>query len=330
MKSFAAHMAIVVATTGLCLSLPGKAAQSAGVSAELITLGTIGGPPPTADRAQFSNLLIVNGTQYLVDAGDGVMRRLAQAKRNYTDIGQVFLTHLHGDHTGGLANMLVVAWQFNRREPIEIYGPPGTNEVVDGALAFNRVDEAIRLSETRETPLASIVESHVVNVGQIYEDENMIVTAAENTHFQFKEGSPAYEKYNSFGYRFEVKEGPVIVFTGDTGPSDAVTELARGADVLISECIAIDEIQERMERAGRWDRMTEGEREGWLRHMRLEHMTPEEAGRLASEAGVGMLILSHLSNAGIPNDDYQRFVTRAATHFDGRIVAADDLMKFEF
>ena len=48
----------------------------------LITLGTVAGPPPRANRAQSSNLLIVNGTLYVIDAGDGATRRIAQAGFN--------------------------------------------------------------------------------------------------------------------------------------------------------------------------------------------------------------------------------------------------------
>jgi hypothetical protein len=63
----------------------------------VITLGTTAGPPPRAHRAQASNLLIVNGSFYVIDAGDGVARRIAKAGINVRDIGTIFLTHLHDD-----------------------------------------------------------------------------------------------------------------------------------------------------------------------------------------------------------------------------------------
>ena len=76
----------------------------------LITLGTVAGPIPRANRAQSSNLLIVNGTQYVVDAGDGVTRRIAQAGFNVRDVGTIFITHHHDDHTAGLGTLMSVAW----------------------------------------------------------------------------------------------------------------------------------------------------------------------------------------------------------------------------
>src|SRR5262245_41856961 len=68
----------------------------------LITLGTLGGPNPRARQANSSNLLIVNGALYVIDAGDGITRRLAKAGINIREIGTVFLTHLHIDHAGSL------------------------------------------------------------------------------------------------------------------------------------------------------------------------------------------------------------------------------------
>src|SRR5262245_19251054 len=88
----------------------------------LITLGTRGGPLPTKDRAQSSNLLVVNGIPYLIDAGDGVTRRIVQAGYDFRQVGKIFITHLHSDHTAGLAPLLVSQWEFQRREPVDIYG----------------------------------------------------------------------------------------------------------------------------------------------------------------------------------------------------------------
>lgn len=311
------------------MALPSQAQQPspAKPALRLITLGTSSGPLPRPDRAQFSNLLIVNDVPYLIDAGDNVTRRIVQSKTDFTKIGKIFITHTHNDHTGGLANLMNVAWQYARKEPIEIYGPPGTEETVQGALAFNKVDEEIRLSENRDKPLAEIVKAKNVGTGVIYQDENIKVIAQENSHFHFPPGSPAFGKYKSYGLRFETKHG-VIVFTGDTGVSDELTAFAKGADILVSEALAIEEIRARMQKAGQWQKLTDTEKSGWEKHMRDEHITPEEAGKLAADAGVKMLVLSHLSSAGIENDDYARFVEGAAKHFKGKVVAAKDLMEF--
>jgi ribonuclease BN (tRNA processing enzyme) len=326
-------MQLSTASFGVCLlsvlALPAHAQQASPPKPGLIliTLGTTAGPLPRPDRAQFSNLLIVDDVPYLVDAGDNVTRRIVQSKTDFTKVGRIFITHPHNDHTGGIANLLSVAWQYARKEPIEIIGPPGTEETVQGALAFNKVDEEIRLSENRDQLLSEIVMAKNVGTGTVYQDVNIKVMTQENSHFQFEPGSPAYGKYKSYSYRFETKHG-VVVFTGDTGPSSKLADFAKGADILVSEALAIDEIRSRMQRAGQWQKLSDSERAGWEMHMSQEHITPEQAGQLAAEAAVKTLVLSHLSASGIDNDDYARFVERAATRYKGRIIAAKDLMKF--
>jgi len=313
-----------LALAGLLALPPGGEAQ-APAPFRLVTLGTVAGPFPHKDRAQTASLLEVGGELYLIDAGDGVARRMAEADVDTTKVGRIFITHDHGDHTAGLANLFSVAWQYNRRQPIQVIGPPGTDKAVEGALADDKVDEEIRLSEGLETPLKSLVRVKVAGTGVIYQDAHVKVTAVENTHFQFPKGSPAYGKYKSYAYRFDI--GPrSVVFTGDTGPSPAVTALAKGADILVSEAMAIDEVRTRLEKAGQWQIKTPHEREGWTKHMTEEHITPEQAGEMARDAGVKTLVLSHLGGFGPPNDDYARFATAAGKAFKGRIVVAKDLM----
>jgi ribonuclease BN (tRNA processing enzyme) len=315
-----------LALAGLFSLPPTGEAQAPAPAFRLITLGTVAGPLPHKDRAQTASLLEVGGELYLIDAGDGVARRLAEADVDTTKVGRIFITHNHGDHTAGLANLITVAWLYHRRQPIEVIGPPGTDVTVQGALAADRADEEIRLSETNDTPLKSVVRVKVVGTGVIYQDAKVKVTAAENTHFQFQKGSPAYGKYRSYAYRFDI--GPrSIVFTGDTGPSPVVTALAKGADILVSEAMAIDEVRGRLEQAGQWQAMTPKEREGWTTHMSQEHLTPEQAGEMARDAGVKTLVLSHLGGAGPPNDDFARFAVAAGKAFKGRIVVAKDLMQ---
>ena len=70
----------------------------------LITLGTAGGPLPQKKRAQSSNLLIVRGHLYLIDAGDDVTRRIVQAGADFLKVDKIFITHAHSDHTMGLGD----------------------------------------------------------------------------------------------------------------------------------------------------------------------------------------------------------------------------------
>jgi ribonuclease BN (tRNA processing enzyme) len=184
----------------------------------LLTLGTRAGPQPTVGRAQSSNLLIVNGALYVVDAGPGVTRRLTRARISIRDIDNIFITHAHDDHTGGLGELLTAEYNFNRTKPVNIYGPLGTEALVKALMQTLSIYSDLQISDGRRTvPVAKVFFGHDKGTGAIYQDANVKVIAAENTHFNFPPGTPAYNKYKSYAYRFETPDR-VIVFTGDTGP----------------------------------------------------------------------------------------------------------------
>ena len=134
----------------------------------VITLGTVAGPPPRAHRAQSSNLLIVNGAFYVVDAGDGAARRIAKAGINVRDIGTIFLTHLHDDHTAGLGTLMSVAWDNQRTQPINVYGPPRTEDLVKAAVQYFSISAEIRIADGgRSVPIAQMFFGHDVGPGVV-------------------------------------------------------------------------------------------------------------------------------------------------------------------
>src|SRR6516164_9197390 len=282
----------------------------------LITLGTAGGPVPRADRMQSSNLLVVNGTLYLIDAGGGVTHRVVQAGYDYRQISKIFITHAHSEHMAGLATLRVSAWE-QQAPPIHIFGS-GVEAVVKGAIDYMTPNAEIRWSEGKKRPMADSFRAHDVAPGVVYQDGNVKVTATGNTHFHFQPGDPGYGKYKSYSYRFETLDR-VVFFTGDTGPSDAVVELAKGADLYVTETTSPDDVVEIYKRNGSWQAKTEAEQEAFLRHMHDEHVTPEDIGKMAAKAGVQAIVMSHLAPSINANDDYQRFVDQAKKYYSGPI-----------
>src|SRR5262249_20237477 len=139
------------------------AAQIAPASGtQLITLGTAGGPLPRADRAQSSNLLVVNGALYLIDAGGGVTSRVVQSGRDFRKIGKIFITHPHSDHTAGLATLMVSQWEYQRAEPTDIYGG-GVEALVEGALVYLTPNAEIRWGEGKKRPMADTFKGHDID-----------------------------------------------------------------------------------------------------------------------------------------------------------------------
>jgi ribonuclease BN (tRNA processing enzyme) len=294
-------------------------------NSSLRTLGTAG-PVPRRGRAQSSNLLTVNGTHYVVDAGDGVTRRIAQAGIEIRDIGIIFITHHHDDHTAGLGTLMSAAWDRQRTKPIHVYGPPKTEELVKAALQYFAISAEIRIADGgRTVPIAQVFVGYDVGTGVIYQDANIRVTAVENSHFSFHTG-PAAGKHKSYSYRFETPDR-IIVFTGDTGHSNAVTELAKEADVLVTETCSCEDRKQGMINDGRWQAMTPAEQEGIMRQATQGHMTLDLVGKLAASANVKTVVLSHLTQR-FGSNDYTPWAEQVKKNFSGQVIVAEDLMEF--
>ncbi len=292
----------------------------------LVTLGTAAGPSLRPDRAQSSNLLTVNGAHYVVDAGDGAARRLAEAGIDVREIGMIFITHHHDDHTAGLGTLMSLAWDRQRTKPIHVYGPPRTEELVKAAVQYFTISAEIRIADGgRTVPIAQVFFGHDVGTGVIYQDTNIKVTAAENSHFAFHKGSAA-GKHKSYSYRFETPDR-VIVFTGDTGPSDAVAELAKGTDLLVTETSSCEDRKQAMIKDGRWDAMTTDEQAGIMRQATQGHMNLDVVGKMATLANVKTVVLSHLSQR-VGSDDYMPWAEEVQKYFSGQVLIAKDLMEF--
>jgi ribonuclease BN (tRNA processing enzyme) len=292
----------------------------------LITLGTAAGPSLRPDRVQSCNLLTVNRTHYVVDAGDGLARRIAQAGVDVREIGTIFITHHHDDHTAGLGTLMSLAWDRQRTKPIHVYGPPKTEELVKAAVQYFSISAEIRIADGgRSVPIAQVFFGHDVGTGMIYQDANIKVTAVENSHFAFHKG-PAAGKHKSYAYRVETPDR-VIVFTGDTGFSDAVTELAKGADLLVTETSSCEDRKQMMINDGRWQAMTPAEQEGIMQQATQGHMSLEDIGKMAGSAEVKTVVLSHLTQR-VGSDDYTPWAEEVKKHFSGQVLVAKDLMEF--
>jgi ribonuclease BN (tRNA processing enzyme) len=291
----------------------------------LVTLGTVAGPPPRVHRTQSSNLLIVNGTLYVIDAGDGAARRITKAGFNVRDVGTIFITHHHDDHTAGVGTLMSVAWDNQRTKPINVYGPPKTEDLVKAAVQYFTISADIRIADGGRTiPIGQLFFGHDVGTGVIYNDANITVTAIENTHFDFQK-VPASARQKSYSYRFDTP-GRVIVFTGDTGPTDALVELAKGADLLVSEANSIEQRMQDLVRSGQWQVMTPEEQVRIERQMAEGHLSTEDVGKMATRAGVKTVVLTHLTWKA--DDNYSTWAEEVKKHFSGPVLIAKDLKEF--
>ena len=155
---------------------------------QIVLLGT-GTPLPDPERAGPSTAIVVNSTPYLVDAGTGLVRRAAGAHDKgvvalrATNLKIAFLTHLHSDHTLGLPDLMITPWIMGREEPLELYGPAGTQEMVNHIIEAYEVDRKIRtegLEHSNNTGWK--VNVHEIKPGVVFQDANVTVTAFAVRH----------------------------------------------------------------------------------------------------------------------------------------------------
>jgi ribonuclease BN (tRNA processing enzyme) len=161
----------------------------------------------------------------------------------------------------------------------------------------------------------------VVAPGLIYDDGSVRVTAAENTHYQdFNAGAD-----KSFAYRFDTPDRSVV-FTGDTGPSEAVTQLAIGADILVSEVVDVDAVTtlaNAQDNGGNADPNSP-----LAAHMQREHLSPEAVGKMAQAAHVKMVVLSHIAPGSDDEHDMTRYSAGVKRYFSGPVIVGRDLDEF--
>ncbi len=274
-----------------------------GSRTQIVLLGTAGGPPLRLHRAEPSTLLVVDGRLYLFDCGLGAVRQSMAAGFRPEDIHTVFLTHHHPDHTldlvGLMGNAAFTADAGPNPQKLKIYGPPGTVTFTEAAITYLGVPFGQFAAENLRPPWPprGLFEAHDVSSdGLFYSDDKIKVFATENSHYS--QMKPAERQGRiSFSYRIETPDA-VIVITGDTGPSAAVTKLAEGADVLVTEAMDMPSMEALIDRvftARPVDkRPPPAAIQSILGHMRFEHLDLPEVRNLAAAAKVRSVIVTHI------------------------------------
>jgi ribonuclease BN (tRNA processing enzyme) len=282
---------------------------------QVVMLGT-GTPLPDPDRAGPSTALIVNGTAYLVDAGTGVVRHAAAARDRGIkalepkNLKIAFLTHLHSDHTLGLADLILTPWTMGRTEPLELYGPPGTRSMVQHLLEAYAVDIKTRIEGLeRSSPSGYHVNVHEIAAGLAYKDANVTVTAFDAHHGSI----PAY------GYRFEAPDRTVVI-AGDGSGKNEAPDNCRGCDVLIAEAYTLASLE-----------MVPPQ---WKQYRQAFHASSKELADVANRTKPATLVLYHIGNAGCDQVGTQacrdagsetQLLAEIRKIYKGRVVAAHDL-----
>ena len=275
---------------------------SAGDSLKVVMCGT-SGPLAVRDRAKPCVAVQAGGALYLVDIGPEATENLMFWRLPLATARAVFITHLHSDHIGGLGEFNMQSWVAGRTSPLAVVGPTGVDKLAAGFNLAYDMDHAFRRAHHEHGDVklptdAGLLSSTIVvmpgesqpsspRAAPAWSQSGLTVTAIEVEHTPV---SPA------FAYRFDYK-GRSVVISGDTRKWPALADAAKGADVLIHEAQNSD-----MTRLLATTLSGGGQaRQASIMTDTLSyHTTPVEAAEIARAAGVKVLILSHLTQAGLP------------------------------
>jgi ribonuclease BN (tRNA processing enzyme) len=275
---------------------------------QFVLLGT-GTPSYPAGRAQQSSAVVVDDQAYLIDCGDGAMVRIAEASGagiralTFKRLTRLFLTHLHPDHTCGLPGLLIGPWVMRRSDPLHVYGPTGTEALVDGLLLAYRsgIDAHRNGLAPLNHPLQ--IEVHEYTAGQVYRDDRVTVTA-----FPVEHGA-----VETYGLKF-VTPDKTVVHSADTRPTPALLEHARGCDILVHEVYL---------RQGLLDHFSEA----WQRYHTAMHTSEVELAEIASQIRPKLLVLNHQMIWGDHTID--DLMNSLAGCYGGAVVYGQDLAVFD-
>jgi ribonuclease BN (tRNA processing enzyme) len=249
---------------------------------ELIHLGS-GTGIPLNYRGSPSLVVMIDSDPIVFDMGPGSLRQLTKAGINFERIGLIFITHFHPDHTADLIQFL-----FATRNPSII--KRRRPFVITGPKGTKKL--IARLQDSYVDCLS--LPSEIMTIKELATNKKV-----EKDYGEFTlTACPVMHSPESIAYRIEDSSGKSFVYSGDTGFCKQIVDLAKGTDFLILECS-----------------FPEGnEVEG--------HLTPSEAGQIASLAGAKRLVLTHFYPECLETD----ITAQCRKTYGGELILASDFL----
>lgn len=295
--------------------------QVAFAKTTVVTVGT-GSPIPTPHKMGPATLVIVDETPYLFDAGAGVQRRIQESINNNPEklkgvkvenITNIFLTHVHSDHILGLDEMIFGAWSGNsRKDPIDIYGPIETPELVSNLEKTYKSDVHVRLHgaepATPEGYKATGIATKIDEV--IYKDDKISVTAFKVDHGSWEDAR---------GYLVETKDGKKIIIGGDNADPSLFIPYGENADMIVSEVYTLTNF-------GEGTFMLDN-KDFWLNYFSEFHTSTKDLAQVMKTLKPKNLVTTHEITFNADSELILKEIKDFG--YEGKVISSEDMQVFD-
>jgi ribonuclease BN (tRNA processing enzyme) len=282
--------------------IPSADAETCGGEGIAVQVLGSGGPELQDKRASSSYLVWQDGqTRVLVDAGGGSGLRFGESGAKMSQLDVMLFTHFHVDHSADFPALIFSSWFEGRDRPLPVYGPEGDGEfpsTMDFVHSFFNSRNGIfrylsfLLPPQRES-------GYELRPHDVVGDPS--VAAFRGEHLSAYAARVIHGSVPALAWRVEIG-GKSIVFSGDTNGDAALVRLAKDADLFIAHHAVP---------------------EGVTGVERQLHMPPSVIGRIAQEANVKRLVLSHRMLRTLGHEE--RTLSEIRKSFSGPVQFANDL-----
>ncbi len=273
-------------------------------------LGT-GGPELVTDRASTGYLIwLDNKARIVIDAGPGTVQNFKKTQAKFEDLRVFLFTHFHVDHSADLSAYIKGGFFSDRATNLFIYGPSGDTFIASAEQFVERLFGAKQgvypyLSPFIDNKADSAYKIKTKNIQWTYKNRNVRPVYKDND-FIIKTISVHHGPFPALAYRVEVA-GCVISFTGDmSGRLNTMPDLAQDSDILVAHNTIAEDA---------------------TGVPQLLHMKPSYIGKIAGQARVKKLLLTHMMARSIYRQD--ETVQQIKKEYQGDIIFANDLESFQ-
>lgn len=277
----------------------------------VILLGTKGGPRVgESGRNNPSTLVLINDVPYVIDCGYGTSRQLLAAGVSLNRLRYIFITHHHSDHNLEYGTLFYNSWITGLPARVDAYGPTGLEKMTRDFFNYMKFDIDTRIVDEGRPDPRNLISAHDFNKqGVVLVNDDVKVSAALVRHPPIKQ---------AYAYRFDAKDRSVVI-SGDTAYAPELAEFAKGADVLVHEVMYLPGVEAMVRRLPNATRLRA--------HLLAAHTVSEDVGRIAAQAGVKTLVLSHFVPGDDPSITDDQWAQDVRKHFKGQIIVGKDLME---